>query len=72
MKAPRKPPTWCVSITMPNSVAMLAGPKNLATSPAVGGTVDRKVRPITAANTSITGPVLGASRNTMMAAARAA
>ena len=38
---------------------MLAGPKNLATSPAVGGTVDRNVRPITAANTSITTSGLG-------------
>ena len=46
---------------------MLAGPKNLATSPAVGGTVDRKVRPITAAKTSTTGPVFGASRNTSTA-----
>ena len=37
---------------MPNRVAMLAGLKNLATRPAVDGTVDRKVSPITAADTS--------------------
>ncbi len=58
-------------MTTPNSVAILPTPKNLATSPAVGGTVDRKVSPITAANTSTTGPVLGASRNNTTASARA-
>ena len=71
-QAPKKPPTWCVSITTPNSVAMLPVPKNLATRPAVGGTVDKKVSPITAAKTSITGPVLGASKNPSTATARAA
>ena len=40
-QAPRKPPIWCESITMPNSMAMLAGPKNFRTSPTVGGTVER-------------------------------
>ena len=71
-QAPRKPPIWCENITMPNSVAMLAGPKNFATRPAVGGTVDRKVNPITAEKASTTGPVLGASRNTSTASARVA
>src|SRR5947207_3151909 len=39
--APRKPPTWWLSMTTPNSVAMFETPKNLATRPAVGGTVER-------------------------------
>ena len=47
-------------------------PKNLATSPALGGTVDRKVSPMKAANTSTTGPVLGASKKASTATARAA
>ena len=51
---------------------MLAGPKKRATRPAVGGTVERKVRPMTAAKTSITGPVLGASRKIATATARVA
>ena len=71
-QAPKKPPTWWVSITTPNSVAMWRRPKNLATSPAVGGTVDRKVSPMKAANTSTTGPVLGASTKASTATARAA
>jgi hypothetical protein len=53
-------------------MAMLPMPKNLATRPTVGGTVDRKVRPITAAKTSSTASVLGASRNTSTATARVA
>jgi len=40
-QAPRKPPTWWPSITRPKSVAMKRAPCSLATSPAVGGTVDR-------------------------------
>ena len=51
---------------------MLPVPKNLATSPTVGGTVERNVSPITAANTSNTASVLGASRNTSTATAREA
>ena len=51
---------------------MCAGPKNLATSEAVGGTVARKVRPMTAAKTSTTTSVLGASTNSSTATARAA
>ncbi len=49
-------------------MAMLAVPNILATRPAVGGTVERKVTPMTAANTSITAGVFGASKkiNTAM------
>jgi hypothetical protein len=34
--APRKPPTWCESITMPNNVAMYFAPCSFATRPIVG------------------------------------
>ena len=51
---------------------MCAGPKNLATSAAVGGTVDRNVSPITAAKSSTTVSVFGASTNSRTATARVA
>jgi hypothetical protein len=57
---------------MPNSIAMLAGPNILATRPAVGGTVERKVTPITAAKSSITSVVFGASRKISTATPRVA
>ena len=53
-------------------MAMLAGPNILATSPAVGGTVDRNVTPITAAKTSTTAGVLGASTKASTARPRVA
>lgn len=65
------PPTWCDSIEMPKIVAMLADPKHFSTSPTVGGTVDRELKPMTTANNSTTVPVLGANRKTSTAIARA-
>ncbi|MNU02143.1 hypothetical protein D3C72_2457640 [compost metagenome] len=53
-------------------MAMLAVPNILATSPAVGGTVDRKVTPITAAKISTTMGVLGANKKTSTARPRVA
>src|SRR3990172_9465964 len=51
---------------------MYRGPKNLATSPAVGGTVESHDTPSTTANRRNVSSVFGATRNTATATARVA
>ena len=69
---PAKPPTWCTSITTPNSVPSRATPCCCATSCEVGGSVAMWLAPITGAKAISTAGVGGSTSSAAMPSARTA
>jgi len=67
---PTEEPTWCTSITMPNSVPSRAVPKRCATSEEVGGSVAMWLAPMTTAKASRPPIVGGTSTKARMPSAR--